>query len=46
MAKKVVLRLIPGVDAAPGTVVDVTDWRNAPALERQRYLGPVLAEED
>jgi hypothetical protein len=37
---KTVLRPIPGVTETPGSVVDVTGWRNAPALERARYLGP------
>lgn len=36
-----VLRPISGLDAQAGEVVDVTGWRNAAALERQRYLGPV-----
>lgn len=36
-----VLKRIPGCDAEPGAEVNASEWRNAPLLEKQRFIKPL-----
>ncbi len=42
METHIIKRLIPGCELPVGALVDTSLWRNAGALERQRFIDPLV----